>query len=88
LEALAAGIPVIVTPGVALADMIAEQQLGCVAELNIDAIATSIQQILAYPQEAKTTGDRARQFILENYTWDRVASKMVSVYQDIINDVL
>ncbi|MDB9374991.1 glycosyltransferase [Nodularia sphaerocarpa] len=85
LEALAAGIPVIVTNGVALADMVAHQQLGYVAELNIDAIASSIQQILAHPQEAKATGDRARQFILDNYTWDTIASKMLSVYQDLIS---
>lgn len=86
LEALAAGIPVIVTPGVALADMIADENLGYVTEQDVNAIATSIEKILAQPVEAKSMGDRARQFILENYTWDSIASKMVSVYQDIIND--
>jgi glycosyltransferase involved in cell wall biosynthesis len=34
--------------------------------------------------QAKEIGDRARQFILENYTWDSVAAKMLAVYQDII----
>jgi hypothetical protein len=29
-------------------------------------------------------GDRARQFIMENYTWDKIAPKMISVYEDII----
>jgi len=33
-------------------------------------------------------GDRARQFILDNYTWDKIALKMVSVYEDIIDDQL
>jgi glycosyltransferase involved in cell wall biosynthesis len=84
LEALAAGIPVIVTPGVALADMIVNQELGYVTELDIDAIATSIKHILAHPQQAKATGDRARQFIRQNYTWDNIASKMLSVYRGLI----
>ncbi|MDB9374990.1 glycosyltransferase [Nodularia sphaerocarpa] len=28
--------------------------------------------------------NRARQFIRENYTWDTIASKMLSVYQNLI----
>jgi hypothetical protein len=29
-------------------------------------------------------GYRARQFILDNYTWDKIALKMLSVYENII----
>jgi glycosyltransferase involved in cell wall biosynthesis len=83
LESLAAGVPVIVTPGVALSDLVQQQQLGSVPELDIDAITTAIQRFLDNPQEAKKTGDFARQFILENYTWDRIALKMISVYQNL-----
>jgi hypothetical protein len=28
-------------------------------------------------------GDSARKFILDNYTWDSIALKMISVYQEI-----
>jgi hypothetical protein len=31
-------------------------------------------------------GDRARQFILGNYTWDKIASRLSTIYQEIIND--
>ncbi|QLE51310.1 glycosyltransferase [Nostoc sp. C057] len=84
LEALSAGIPVIVTPGVALANLVAQENLGYVAEFDITAIAAAIQQVLDCPEEAQKRGDRARKFILENYTWDRIASKLISVYTDII----
>lgn len=84
LEALAGGIPALVTPGVALADMITQQQLGYVTELNVEAIAFTIKQILIHPQNMKEMGDRARQFILKNYTWDKVALQMISVYKSII----
>jgi glycosyltransferase involved in cell wall biosynthesis len=30
-------------------------------------------------------GDRARQFILQNYTWDIAAKKLIQVYSDILN---
>ncbi|MCF4967973.1 glycosyltransferase [Nostoc sp. CMAA1605] len=83
LEALAAGIPAIITPGVALANMVTQENLGYVAEFDITAIATSIKQALDAPQEAKQRGDRARKFISENYTWDCIASKLISVYTEI-----
>jgi glycosyltransferase involved in cell wall biosynthesis len=84
LEALSAGIPVIVTPGVALANLVTQENLGYVAEFDVTAIAAAIQQVLDCPEEAQKRGDRARKFILENYTWDRIASKLISVYTDII----
>lgn len=84
LESLAAGTPVIITPGVALSDIVQQQHLGYVTELNIKAIAATIENFLDHPQESKEMGYRARQFILDNYTWDKIASKMISVYENII----
>ncbi len=84
LEALAAGIPVLVTPGVALACVVAQQQLGYVPEMDVLAIASALDHYLSHPQEAKGRGDRARQFILEKYTWEKIASQMQQVYTDIL----
>ncbi|MEH2163373.1 MAG: glycosyltransferase [Nostoc sp.] len=84
LEALAVGVPVLVTPGVALASIVQEHQLGYVPELDVLAIAKAIEEHLTHPQEAKDMGDRARQMIREQYTWDKVAAKMVEIYQHII----
>jgi glycosyltransferase involved in cell wall biosynthesis len=84
LESLAAGVPVIVTPGIALSDIVQEQHLGYVTELNINDIATTIENFLDHPQESKEMGDRARQFILDNYTWDKIALRMISLYENII----
>ena len=84
IESLAVGVPVIVTPGVALSDIVQQHHLGYVTELNVNAISATIQNFLDNPQEAKNIGDRARQFILDNYTWDSIASRMISVYKDLL----
>jgi len=84
LEALAAGLPVFVTPGVALACVVEQYQLGYVVKLDVTAIAFSLQHWLNNPQQAKKMGDRARQLILEKYTWDRIALNLIEVYTALL----
>ena len=85
LEALAVGTPALVTHGVALATTIEDRQLGYVTDLDIDAIATTLDRYLTDPDRAKLMGDRARQFILEHYTWDRIAPELIGIYRAIID---
>lgn len=87
LEAMAAGLAVVITPGVPLAPVVAQHQLGAVTELDIEAIATALQQSLddlRDTQKTKARGDRARQLILEKYTWDCIASSLIEVYTAIL----
>jgi len=86
LEAWAAGLPVLLTPGVALASVAQEHNLGYVSELEVNAIMKTLTYYLSHQAEAKAMGDRARQFILENYTWDKIAVQMKQVYIDILKN--
>jgi glycosyltransferase involved in cell wall biosynthesis len=84
LEALAAGLPVLITPGVALASVVEQHKLGYVTELDVAAVASALQHFLKYPKEAPEMGERARKLIFEQYTWERVATKIAGVYSDIM----
>ncbi|MBD2666125.1 hypothetical protein B6N60_01808 [Richelia sinica FACHB-800] len=84
LEGMAAGLPCVITTGCNFPEA-AAAEVASVVDINADDIADALIQLLQDTDEAKKMGDRAREFILENYTWDRVASKMVSLYKDIIN---
>jgi glycosyltransferase involved in cell wall biosynthesis len=84
LEALAVGVPVLVTPGVGLASVVQQHQLGYVTELDVLDIASALDLYLSHPQEAKDMGDRARKIISENYTWGKIAIKMLKVYESIL----
>jgi len=85
LEALAVGLPVLLTSGVALSSVVQRYQLGYVIDLDVLAITYALADYFNCPEVGKTMGDRARQFVLENYTWDKIATQMIEVYQSILD---
>jgi glycosyltransferase involved in cell wall biosynthesis len=84
LESLASGLPVLVTPGVALASLVQQHQLGYVTELDENAIAQTLEQYFANPVAAKAMGDRAYHVVRENYTLGKIAAQLIEVYQSIL----
>lgn len=85
LEALATGIPALVTPGVALSSVLKQERVGYVTELNIDTIASSIEYCLNNLPELKQKGTRACQLVKQNYTWDCIAKSLIITYQNILD---
>jgi glycosyltransferase involved in cell wall biosynthesis len=75
---------VLLTPGVGLASIVLDNDLGYVAELNIDAIAQALDRHLSDPDRSKQLGINARQFAIENYNWNKIAGDLIRVYQSII----
>jgi glycosyltransferase involved in cell wall biosynthesis len=84
LEGMASALPCIITTGCNFPEA-ATIKAAYVVDIDADAIADALIQCLSKPQEAKAMGDRAREFILQNYTWESAAKKLVTVYEAIIN---
>ncbi|MBD2517998.1 glycosyltransferase [Nostoc sp. FACHB-973] len=84
LESLAVGVPVLVTPGVALASVVKENQLGYVPDLDVAAIAQALEDYLNNTQIAQKMGERARQLISEKYTLEKTALEMQQIYQTVL----
>jgi glycosyltransferase involved in cell wall biosynthesis len=85
LESLVVGTPVLVTPGVGLATVVRDRHLGYVSDLDIEAITQALDRYLADLDRAKLMGENARQFTLEHYTWDKIATDLVRVYQSLVD---
>jgi glycosyltransferase involved in cell wall biosynthesis len=85
LEALGAGTPVLVTSGVGLATVVREHDLGYVADLNIESITQALDRYLTDPNRAQQTGIRARQFTIDNYNWDKIATDLIHIYKAIVD---
>ncbi len=84
LEAMAAGLPCVITTGCNFSEAAAA---GAAVEIPIDAdaLAAAISKLLDNPLEARLIGQRARRFIQEAYTWSNVATKIASVYDAILS---
>lgn len=86
LEALAVGTPVLITPGIGLASLVQQFQLGYVTELNVSAITSALHCYFSDPQAAKNMVNSHQQFMLEHYTWETIAVKMIEIYEDIMSE--
>lgn len=84
LEGMASGLPCVITTGCNFPEA-AAAEAAHVVNIDADEIATALSQCLSNPQQAKVMGNRARQLILEKYTWDRIAVKLTEVYTAILN---
>jgi glycosyltransferase involved in cell wall biosynthesis len=86
LEALAVGLPVLLTHGVALSSVVEENSLGYITEMDITEIKQKIEQHLLSSID-NTKGELSsylRQFTSKNYMWDKVAKDLINIYEECV----
>ncbi len=84
LEAMAAGRPVVTTPGVGLAAEITRATAGLVVDGDPASLGGAIHQILSDGARAVAMGERGRALALGEYGWPRIAERMSQVYAELI----
>ncbi len=82
-EALAAGLPVLVTPAVQLAPEVAAAQAGWVIPGQVEAWQAALGQLLRAPQQRQQLGSRGRQLAASRYRWPRIAAQLATAYRAI-----
>jgi glycosyltransferase involved in cell wall biosynthesis len=87
-EAMAVGLPVIVTPGVQIAPEIAEARAGLVVEGEEDALANAIAQLLTSPELRQLLGENGQSLANSRYSWSAIAQSLSTVYQSITEQKL
>lgn len=83
-EAMACKVPVVSTDGGALPEVVGDAGL-IVPTRNHSEIARAVRQLLTDPDLREELGDKGRQRILENFSWQVAASDMVKLYRDVIS---
>ena len=87
LEAMAHGKPVIACRGEGIEDVVTHGETGLLVKpKDVDSLTEAIGFLLGHSDKAKAIGERARELILTNYTWEKNAGKTLRVYKEVLRE--
>jgi len=84
-EAMAAGLPVLVTEGVSAANLIKRDKCGYVVKLDIASIASAIKTFMNNIEYERAAGKRGRELVLREFNWDGVTARLIKIYENIVS---
>jgi glycosyltransferase involved in cell wall biosynthesis len=85
-EAMAYGLPVIVTPEVQISPEIEANKAGIVVSGELEAWVQAIEKLLMSEKLRAEMGENGRLLARTKYDWNTIAKKLSIVYQAIINN--
>lgn len=85
VEAMAAGVPAMVTRGVALSAELERYQAGVVVDDSAFAIADAVDLLLREPQRARQLARNARRLMMRHFAWHAVTSKLCEMYRELLD---
>lgn len=85
IEALACGCPVVISRECNFPQA-AERGCGFVLPLEAKAFAQAMMDLLADPDRARRMGKAGRELVFEQYTWSKIARRMVEIYRSICEE--
>jgi glycosyltransferase involved in cell wall biosynthesis len=80
LEAMACGVPVVVTPEVGLAATIREAGAGEVVEGDAESVGRALAKLIADPERRRALGRAGRKAAEERFSWPTIAAQMEALY--------
>ncbi|MBI3999478.1 MAG: glycosyltransferase [Candidatus Omnitrophica bacterium] len=83
-EAMAAGLPVIVTPDVQIAPEIAKEKAGLVVEGTADVFSGAMKQLLDSESLRRDMGSNGKRLTQRLYSWDINVRKIAALYTSIV----
>lgn len=87
LEAMAVGLPVVVTDTGGVADAVEDGETGYVVNPgDEDALGDRIERICRDDDRREGMGEAAREWVVENHGWETIVDSLEDVYADVIDN--
>jgi len=83
-EAMAAGLPVVISNKVGLARFVEQASAGRSVELDADSIAEGLNLLLDEPEQLVEMGQRGRRLALNTFDQDAVAQRTLECFSEIL----
>jgi glycosyltransferase involved in cell wall biosynthesis len=85
VEAMAAGLPVVISDRVDIHAEITAAEAGLVVPCAVEPLARALLRLLTDPGERARLGRRAREVALTCFSWDAVAEEVLSMYRHVMS---
>ncbi|TBR61032.1 glycosyl transferase group 1 [Westiellopsis prolifica IICB1] len=82
-EAMVAGTPVVISDQVHIYQQVQESESGWVTTTDVLTLTESLRTALQNPAECQRRGLNAKEYALQNYSWDAIARQTIQAYQQI-----
>ncbi|MBE9111921.1 glycosyltransferase [Nodosilinea sp. LEGE 07298] len=83
-EAMAAGVPVVVSKGVYIWPDIAASGSGWVCELSVESVALALAEALGNSAQRQLRGQQAQRYAREYYDWGAIAQQTLAAYATVL----
>lgn len=83
-EAMAVGMPVIVTPGIHISSEVKDFNAGLVVDGEIEPLAGAIAQLLTSPKLRQELGQNGQRLVRDRYSWDAIGQELASSYRTVL----
>ncbi|GAB4342132.1 MAG: glycosyltransferase [Desulfobulbaceae bacterium] len=80
IEAMGAGLPVVVTPGCNLPE-VAERDAGLVVGPDPEEVASALDTLFGDEETMRVMGENGRRLVREKFTWERIARRLLEIYE-------
>ena len=84
LEALAAGLPVITSPGANLPEL-TSVGAGIVVPNTPEAVCAAMEDVAENPEAATAMANRGRNLVMTHFAWSAIAQQTLEIYHEMTN---
>ncbi|NJN74559.1 MAG: glycosyltransferase, partial [Limnothrix sp. RL_2_0] len=83
LEAMASCLPCVITKPCNFPEA-GEAGVAKVVDIDVEAIADALSELLADLPKARAMGCLARDFVFQGYTWNKISIKLIALYESLL----
>ena len=84
-EAMAAGLPVVVSDQVGISPEVQEYSAGVVVKCTVDSVKEGLERLIIDPELCSKMGKQGEQLVKERFAWDKVAGQLTEFYEKILS---
>ena len=84
-EAMAMGIPVVISQGVYIWDEVTSYEAGWVTKCELEDLVAGLRLAISNPTECQHRGLNAKKLVGEKYSWEAIAQQTLSAYKSLLN---